>query len=139
MWNNGRSGEFTSSMGQASIVKSTTITEVKAHGSTEDSPPFHFMNKIMSKFDELEKRMFGAPIVTLPHVAHTSELALAFSQPQYERPFHYYLHQHSRFVYDNQSELAFRRLKLIGPILEGLALNFLLRDHIILINMAGWF
>jgi hypothetical protein len=65
------------------------------------------MNKIMSKFDELEKRMFGAPIITLPHVAHTSESALAFSQPQYERPFHYYLDQHSRFVYDNQSELAF--------------------------------
>jgi hypothetical protein len=39
------------------------------------------MNKIMSKFDELEERMFGAPIVTLPHVAHTSESTLAFSQP----------------------------------------------------------
>jgi hypothetical protein len=107
MLNSGRSGEFTGSMGQASIVKSTTIAEVKAHGSTEDSPHFHVMNKIMSKFDELAKRKFGAPIVTLPHVAHTSESAPAFSQPQYERPFHYYLDQHSRFVYDNQSELAF--------------------------------
>jgi hypothetical protein len=93
-------------MGQASIVKSTTIVEVKAHGSTEDSPLFHVMNKIMSKFDELEERMFGAPIVTLPHAAHTSELAPAFSQPQYERLFHYDLDQHSRFVSDNQSELA---------------------------------
>jgi hypothetical protein len=101
MWNNGRSGEFTDSMGQASIVKSTTIAEVKANGSTEDSPLFHVMNKIMSKFDELEEKMFGAPIVTLPHVAHTSELAPAFNQLQYEKLFHYYLDQHDRFVYDN--------------------------------------
>jgi hypothetical protein len=101
MWNN----EFTSSMGQASIVKSTTVAEVKAHGSTEDSSLFHVMNNIMSKFGELEEMMF-APIVTLPHVSHTSESDPAFSQPQYERPFHYYLDQHGRFVYDNQSELA---------------------------------
>jgi hypothetical protein len=60
----------------------------------------------MSKFDELEERMFGAPIVTLPHVAHTSESASAFNQPQYERSFHYYLDQHGRFIYDNQSELV---------------------------------
>jgi hypothetical protein len=64
------------------------------------------MNKNMSKFDELEERMFGAPIVTLPYVANTSESAMAFSQPQYERPFHYYLDQHGIFVYDNQSELV---------------------------------
>jgi hypothetical protein len=64
------------------------------------------MNKIMSKFDELEERMFGAPIVTLPHAAHTSESAPAFSQPQYEKLFHYDLDQHGRFVSDNQSELA---------------------------------
>jgi hypothetical protein len=75
MWNNGRNGEFTNPIGQESVIKSTTIAEVKAHGSTEDSPLFHVMNKIMSKFDELEERMFGAPIVTLPHVAHTSESA----------------------------------------------------------------
>jgi hypothetical protein len=106
MWNNDRSGEFTGSMGHTSIIKSTTIAEVKAHGSTEDSPLFHVMNKIVSKFDELEERMFGALIVTLPHVAHTSELAPAFSQPQYERLFHYYLDQYGRFVYDNQSELV---------------------------------
>jgi len=31
--------------------------------------------------------MFDAPIATLPHDAYTSELALAFSQPQYERLF----------------------------------------------------
>ena len=29
----------------------------------------------MSKFDELEGRMFGAPIFTLPYDAHTSESA----------------------------------------------------------------
>jgi hypothetical protein len=81
MWNNDRSGEFIGLMGHVSIVKSTTIAKVKAHGSTKDSPLFHVMNKIMSKFDELEERMFGAPIVTLPHVAHTSDSALAFSQP----------------------------------------------------------
>jgi hypothetical protein len=64
------------------------------------------MNKISSKFDELKERMLGAPIVTLPHAAHTSELAPPFSQSQYERPFHYYLDQHSMFVSKNQSELA---------------------------------
>jgi hypothetical protein len=106
MWNNGGNGNFTSPIGQEGVVKSTTIAEVKAHGSTKDSPLFHVMNKIMSKFDELEERIFGAPIVTLPHAAHTGESASAFSQPQYERPFHYYLDQHGRFVYDNQSELA---------------------------------
>jgi hypothetical protein len=106
MWNNGRNSEFTDLMGQESIVKSPTIAEVKAHGSIKDSPLFHIMNKIMSKFDELEERMFDAPIVTLPHAAHTSESAPAFSQPQYERPFHYDLDQHDRFVSDNQSELA---------------------------------
>jgi hypothetical protein len=66
-------------MGQESIVKSTIIAEVKAHGSTEDSTLFHVMNKIMSKFDELEEMMFGAPNVTLPHAAYISESALAFS------------------------------------------------------------
>ena len=60
----------------------------------------------MSKFDELEERMLGAPIVTLPHAAYTSESAPAFSQPQYERAFHYYLDHHSMFVSDNQYELA---------------------------------
>ena len=64
------------------------------------------MNKLMSKFDEIEERMFGAPIIILPHDAHISESDPAFSQPQYERPFHYYLDQHGRFVFDNQSELA---------------------------------
>ena len=97
MWN----GEFNGPMGQESIVKYTIIAEVKAHGSTEDSLLFHAMNRIMSKFDDLEERMLGAPIVTLPHAAHTSESASAFSQPQYERSFHYYLDQHSMFVSHN--------------------------------------
>jgi hypothetical protein len=51
--------------------------------------------------------MFGASIATLPHVAHTSESSSAFSQPQYERPFHCYLDQFGRFACDNQSKLAF--------------------------------
>jgi hypothetical protein len=55
----------------------------------------------MSKFDELEEWTLGAPIVTLPHAAHISESASAFTQPQYERPFHYYLDQCGRFVVDN--------------------------------------
>jgi len=29
------------------------------------------MNKLMSKFDELEERIFGTPVVTLPHDAYT--------------------------------------------------------------------
>jgi hypothetical protein len=64
------------------------------------------MNNLMSKFDELEEGTFGAPIVTLPHAAHISESAPAFSQPQYERLFHYYLDQCGRLVVDNQSKLA---------------------------------
>jgi len=106
MWNNGRNGKFIGPLGQESIVKSTIIAEVKAQGSTEDSLLFHAMNRIMSKCDDLEERLLGAPIVTLPHAAHTSESAPAFSQPQYERAFHYYLDHHSMFVSDNQSELA---------------------------------
>jgi hypothetical protein len=51
-------------MGQESIVKSTTRSELKASGIAEDSPLFHVMNKLMSKFDELEERMFDAPIAT---------------------------------------------------------------------------
>ena len=103
MWKNGRSGEFTGPMGQESIIKSTTIAEVKALEIDEDSPLFHTMVKLMSRLDELEERKFGAPIATSPHAAYICESALAFSQPQYERPFHYYLDQHGRFVSDNQS------------------------------------
>ena len=103
MWNNGFNGEFIGPMGQESIVKSTTRPEVKASGIAGGSPLFHIMNKLMSKFNDLEERMFGAPIAILPHVTYTSESPLAFSQPQYERPFHYYLDQHGRFVSDNQS------------------------------------
>jgi hypothetical protein len=106
MWNNGRNGEFTNPMGQESIVKSSTIAEVKTRGITEDSPFFDIMIKTMSEFDKLEERMFGTPIATSPHAAHISESVPTFSQPQYERPFHYDLDQHDIFVYDNQSELA---------------------------------
>jgi hypothetical protein len=74
------------------------------------------MNKLMSKFDELEGRMFGAPIFTLPHDAHTSELALAFSRPEYERSFHYYFDQCGRSIFYNQSELASSAPKPIAPI-----------------------
>ena len=77
-----------------------------ARGITEDSPPFDIMIKTRSKFDKLEERMFSTHIATLPHAAHINESASAFSQPQYERSFHYYLDQHSMFVSDNQYELA---------------------------------
>ena len=106
MWNNGHSGEFTGPMGQESIVKSTTVVEVNALGIDEDSPLFHTMVKLMSRLDELEERKFGTPIASSPHAAHISESALAFSQPQYERSFHYYLDQHGRFIFYNQSKLA---------------------------------
>jgi hypothetical protein len=93
-------------MGQRSVIKSTTIAKVKAHGFTEDSPLSHSMIKLMSKFNELEERMFGTPIVTSPHDAHVSESAPAFSQPQYERPFHYCFDQYGRIAFDNQSEIG---------------------------------
>ena len=64
------------------------------------------MVKLMTTLGELEERKFGAPIATSPHAAYISEPAPTFSQPQYERPFHYYLDQHGRFVFDNQSDLA---------------------------------
>ena len=60
----------------------------------------------MTRLGELEERKFGAPIATSPHATYISESASAFIQPQYERPFHYYLDQHGRFVSDNQSKLA---------------------------------
>ena len=101
MWNNGRNGEFTDPMGQEILVRSTTITKLKVHGISEDSPLFYIMIKIMSEFDELEERMVGTPIATSPHAAHISESAPAFSQPQYERPFCYYSYQCGR-----QSELV---------------------------------
>ena len=106
MWKNGRSGEFTGPMGQESIIKSTTIAEVKALGIDEDSPLCHTMVKLMSRLNELEERKLGASIATSPHAAYISESAPAFIQPQYERPFHYYLDQHGRFIFYNQSELA---------------------------------
>jgi hypothetical protein len=92
-------------MGHGSIVTSTPA-EVKTSGITEGSPLFHAMNKFMSKFNKLEERMFGAPFATSSHAAYISKLAPAFSQPQYERPFHNYYDQYGRLVFDNQSELA---------------------------------
>jgi hypothetical protein len=65
----------------------------------------------MSEFDKLGERLFGTPIATSPHAAHISESTLAFSQPQYERPFHYDLDQHDIFVSANQSELAYLALE----------------------------
>jgi len=124
MWINGRNDEFTSPMGQGRIVKSTTIVEVKAHGFTEDCPLFHAMNRIMSKFDELEEMMFGAPNVSLPHATYISESAPTFSQPQYERPFHYYLINMAGLFLIINLNWPLWHLKPIGPILEGLALNF---------------
>jgi hypothetical protein len=51
----------------------------KAHGSTKDSPLFYAINKIMSKFDELEEIMFSTPIATSPHAAYISESVPGFS------------------------------------------------------------
>jgi hypothetical protein len=66
MWSNGRNAEFNDAMGQGSIIKSTTIFEIKACEIAEGSPLFHTINKLMSKFDELEGRMsFVAPIFLL--------------------------------------------------------------------------
>ena len=137
MWNNGRNSEFTGPMGQESIIKYIIIAEVKAHGSTEDSLLFHAMNRIMSKFDELEERMLGAPIVTLPHAAHTSESASAFSQPNMRGHFTTMLINIACLFLIISPNWPLRHLKPIGTIPEGLALNFLLRGRIILINMAG--
>ena len=67
---------------------------------------FHTVVKLMSSFDRLGERMFGTPNATSPHAIHISESAPVFSQPRYERPFHYDLDQHVRFVSDNRSELA---------------------------------
>ena len=90
MWNNGRNGEFTSPVGEEILIRSTTIVKLKVDGITEDSPLFYTMVKMNSAFDKLEEGIFGTPITTSPHVGHTCESALAFSQPQYERPFYYY-------------------------------------------------
>jgi hypothetical protein len=106
MWNNGHNGEFTDPMGQEILIRSTAIAKLKVHGITEDSPLFYSMVRMNSAFDKLEEGMFGTPITTSPHVAHTSESALAFRQPQYERPFYYYFDQHGRLISKSQSKLA---------------------------------
>jgi hypothetical protein len=79
-----------------------------ASGIVEGSSLFHTMNKLMYKFDELEKKylMLLLLLVTLPHDACISGTAPTFSQPQHERPFHYYFDQYDRFAFDNQSLLA---------------------------------
>jgi hypothetical protein len=72
IWNNRFKGDFIDSMGQGNIIMSTPRLEVKASGITEDSPLYHAINMFMSKFDELEGKMFGAPVAALPHDAYTS-------------------------------------------------------------------
>jgi len=83
----------------------TPKCKVKVNGITKDSPLYHAMNMLMSKFHELEERMFGAVVATLPHDPFTSGLAPIASQPQYGRPFHYHYDQ-NRLVFDNLSKLA---------------------------------
>jgi hypothetical protein len=117
-------------MGQESIVKSTIIAEVKAHGSTEDSTLFHVMNKIMSKFDELEEMMFGSPNVTLPH-------AMLLVNLNIRGRFTMVLIKMTYLFLIINPNWPLRHMKLIGPIQERLPLNFLLKGDIILINMVG--
>jgi hypothetical protein len=93
-------------MGEEILVRSTTIANLKVDGITEDSPLFYTMVKVNSTFDKLEEGIFDTPIAASPHVGHTSELAPAFSQPQYERPFYYYFDQHGRVIAKSQSKLA---------------------------------
>ena len=50
--------------------------------------------------------MFGAPIVTLPHAAHISESAPAFSQPQFRGHFTVILINMVGLFFYNQSELT---------------------------------
>jgi hypothetical protein len=93
-------------MGEEILVRSTTIAKLKVDGIIEDSPLFYTMVKVNSTFDKLEEGIFDTPIATSPHVGHTSESALVFSQPQYERPFYYYFDQHGRVIANSQSKLA---------------------------------
>jgi len=93
------------------------------------------MNRIMSKFDELEERMLGAPIVTLPHAAHISESALDLVNLMRGRFTTILINIACLFLIISPN-WPLRHLKPIGPIPKGLALNFLLRGRIILINMV---
>jgi hypothetical protein len=93
-------------MGEEILVRSTTIAKLKVDGITDDSPLFYTMVKMSYAFDKLEEGMFGTSITTSPHVAHTSESALFFSQTQHERPFYYYFDQHGRLISKSQSKLA---------------------------------
>lgn len=106
MWSNGRNGEFTDPMGQESTVKSTTIAEVKALGIDEGSPIFHTMVKFMSRLDEFEERMFGAPIATSAHAAHVSKLAPVSGQPQNERLSYCYFDQYGKLIFRKRPELV---------------------------------
>jgi len=106
MWNNGHSGEFTNPMGEEILIGPGTIARMKVHEITEDSPLRYSFVKLQSEFDKLEEGKFGAPSITSPQVAHTSESAPAFSQPQYERPLYYYFDQHGMLIAKSQSKLV---------------------------------
>jgi hypothetical protein len=93
-------------MGEEILVRPTTIAKLKVDGITEDSPLFYTMVKVNSTFDKLDEGIFDTPIATSPHVGHTSELALAFSQSQYERLFYYYFDQHGSLILKSQSKLT---------------------------------
>jgi hypothetical protein len=94
-------------MGEEILVRPTTIAKLKVDGITEDSLLFYTMVKVNSTFDKLEEGIFDTPIATSPHVGHTSESALAFSQSQYERSFYYYFDQHGILILKSQSKLTF--------------------------------
>jgi hypothetical protein len=72
-------------MGQESIVMSTPRPKEKSSEIIESSPLYDAMNKLMYKFNELEERIYSAPVDTLPHDAYTSGSArLLVNLPMWE-------------------------------------------------------
>jgi hypothetical protein len=87
MWSNSFKGIFTDPMGQESIIISTPRTKENASEIIEGSPLYHAMNKLISKFDELEKRVFGV-LLLLCLMMH-----ILVDQPLLWKLFHYHYDQ----------------------------------------------
>jgi hypothetical protein len=128
-------------MGQESIIKSSTIAKLKAHGSTQDSPFFILCIRLCLNLMNQRK---GCLVLLLLHYLM---LHILVNQPRVLVNLN--IRGHFAIILINVAGLSLiinpnwslRHIKPIGPIQEGLALYFLLRGchTVILINMTCLF
>ena len=81
--------------------------------------------------------MFGTPIATSPHATHISELAWLLVILNMRGRFTMILINMAGLILIINPNWPLWQLKLIRPIQEGLALNFLLRGCVTLISMTN--